>query len=147
MILFLIFLVAMAGFFAKVEIQIEGTEGWAKNLPTWKIESHWLLNILWGGRSMTGYHAWVFSFMAVVFHMPLFFAPSPTLAIEGRILGSFVLFWAAEDFLWFVFNPGFGIKRFNKENVPWHPRWVFGAPVEYWLFIPLGIALIYLSYI
>jgi len=51
----------MAFFFAKVEIQIEGAAGWASALPTWRIESHWLLDIFWGGRPMTGYHAWVFS--------------------------------------------------------------------------------------
>ncbi|MBD3308853.1 hypothetical protein GF339_20775, partial [candidate division KSB3 bacterium] len=40
-------------FFAKVEIHIEGEAGWAANLPTWRIERHWLLDLLWGGRPMT----------------------------------------------------------------------------------------------
>ena len=31
--------------FANVEIQIEGSAGWAINLPTWRIEKHWLLDI------------------------------------------------------------------------------------------------------
>jgi hypothetical protein len=35
----------MAFFFANVEIQIEGAAGWAANLPTWRIEHHWLLDI------------------------------------------------------------------------------------------------------
>ena len=30
-------------FFSKVEIHIEGDAGWAANLPTWRIEQHWLL--------------------------------------------------------------------------------------------------------
>ena len=69
----LVLWVAVLGFFfAMVEIQIEGPAGWAASLPTWRIESHWLLDIFWGGRPMTGYHAWVFSFMALVFHLPVF---------------------------------------------------------------------------
>jgi hypothetical protein len=49
--------VLLAYFFANVEIQIEGSAGWAANLPTWRIEHHWLLDLFWGGRPMTGYHA------------------------------------------------------------------------------------------
>lgn len=32
----------VAFFFAQVEIQIEGPAGWAANLPTWRVENHWL---------------------------------------------------------------------------------------------------------
>ena len=57
-------------FFAKLEIAIEGDAGWAENLPTWRIEGHWLLDIFWGGRVMTGYHAWAFpsSLYFFIFH-------------------------------------------------------------------------------
>ncbi len=54
-------------FFAKLEIAIEGDAGWAENLPTWRIEGHWLLDLFWGGRVMTGYHAWAFSLVAFFF--------------------------------------------------------------------------------
>lgn len=40
----------LALFFAKVEIMIESADGWAIALPTWRIESHPLLDIFWGGR-------------------------------------------------------------------------------------------------
>jgi hypothetical protein len=50
----------LALFFAQTEIQIEGAAGWAAALPTWRIEHHWLLDLFWGGRPMTGYHAWCF---------------------------------------------------------------------------------------
>ena len=73
-VLLLIFWVVLLGFFfAQVEIQIEGAAGWAANLPTWRIEQHWLLDIFWGGRPLTGYHAWVFSFIALFFHFPSIF--------------------------------------------------------------------------
>src|SRR5450830_1433060 len=65
------FVLLLAFFFAKVEIQIEGAEGWAVNLPTWRIEQHLLLTLFWGGRAMTGYHAWMFTFIALIFHLPL----------------------------------------------------------------------------
>ena len=146
MILFSISILALAALFAMVEIQIEGTQGWAKNLPTWRVEDHWLLHILWGGRAMTGYHAWIFGFMTLIFHLPLLFFGQWNLSLEGRTLGGFFLFWILEDFLWFVFNPGFGIKKFTKKNISWHPRWILGAPIEYWIFIPIASFLIYFSY-
>lgn len=70
---YMVWVLVMAFFFANAEIQIEGGAGWATSLPTWRIEHHWLLDIFWGGRAMTGYHAWVFTFMALVFYSPLAF--------------------------------------------------------------------------
>jgi len=63
----------LAYFFANVEIQVEGAHGWASALPTWRIERHWLLDIFWGGRAMTGYHAWIFPCVALFFHFPMVF--------------------------------------------------------------------------
>lgn len=133
---------ALSFWFAKVEIQIEGTDGWAKNLPTWRVENHWLLKIFFGGRAMTGYHAWVISFIFILFHIPVAFTDQWTLAFEGRVMGGFILFWLFEDFLWFVLNPGYGIKKFKKEFISWHPNWFLAFPVEYWVFCPIGISLV-----
>ena len=44
-LLLLVWVVLLALFFAMVEIQIEGTQGWASALPTWRIEKHWLLGM------------------------------------------------------------------------------------------------------
>ncbi|MFT4266684.1 MAG: hypothetical protein QM586_05590 [Xenophilus sp.] len=122
----------MAFFFANAEIQIEGGAGWATSLPTWRIEKHWLLDLFWGGRAMTGYHAWVFSFMALAFLLPL--------AFQGRwrgrdvvlALGGLAAFWVAEDLLWFLVNPAFGLARMDPVHAFWHPRWLFGLPLDYW---------------
>ena len=124
--------VSMAFFFANCEIQIEGPAGWAANLPTWRIESHWLLDIFWGGRAMTGYHAWVFSFMALVFFSPLFFNGRFSLVEALQALAGLMVFWMAEDFLWFVCNPAYGWAHFDRAHVAWHPHWWLGAPVDYW---------------
>ena len=133
-------------FFANVEIQIEGAGGWAANLPTWRVERHWLLDLFWGGRPMTGYHAWVFSFMALVFHLPAVLLQRWSLNLEVRILGSLALFWIIEDWLWFVLNPAYGMQRFDPQLVPWHKHWLGPMPTDYWLFGCVGLALVIGSY-
>lgn len=138
--------VVLAWMFANAEIQIEGDAGWAANLPTWRIEHHWLLDVFWGGRAMTGYHMWVFSFVAVFFHFPLFFMAQWSLQLEARVIACVMLFWVLEDFLWFVINPAFGWKRFTPADVPWHKHWGFGAPVDYWIFGATGTLLYWYSY-
>ena len=133
-------------FFAKVEIQIEGSAGWATSLPTWRIEQHILLTLFWGGRAMTGYHAWAFTFVALMFHLPLAMMGQWSWLLEGRVLASVMLFWVIEDLLWFVLNPDFGLRRFNPEHAPWHKNWIMGAPVEYWVAGAGGFALMAYSY-
>jgi hypothetical protein len=136
----------MAVFFAEVEIQIEGGAGWATSLPTWRIEQHWLLDIFWGGRAMTGYHAWVFPFVAMIFHLPFFFLQTWSWKLQARALACIMLFWIVEDFLWFMLNPAFGWVRFNPVDVFWHKHWWFGAPKDYWTFSVLAIGLFWFSF-
>ena len=140
------FVILLGFFFAKLEIAIEGDAGWAANLPTWRIENHWLLDLFWGGREMTGYHAWAFSLVALFFHFPLVFSGDYTWPAEQRALACIMLFWVCEDFLWFVLNPAFGLHRFTKTQVSWHRHWWLGAPVEYWIFTPLGLWWLFASY-
>lgn len=136
----------LAFFFAMVEIQVEGAQGWAAGLPTWRIESHWLLDIFWGGRPMTGYHAWVFSFMFLFFHLPAFWAWQWNLRLEARILGSVMVFWIVEDFLWFLFNPAYGWARFSPAEIPWHKSWTFHLPTDYVTFTVVGGAMLFFSF-
>ncbi|MCI0529141.1 MAG: hypothetical protein L0Y56_17025 [Nitrospira sp.] len=133
-------------FFAEVEIQIEGGAGWAANLPTWRVEEHWLLDIFWGSRPLTGYHAWVFSFMALIFHLPVFVYGHWTLKVEARIFGCLMAFWVIEDFLWFMLNPAFGLVKFHPGLVPWHKHWFFLVPLDYAIFSIVGLFLIWYSF-
>lgn len=133
-------------FFAMTEIQIEGSAGWAANLPTWRIEHHWLLDIFWGGRAMTGYHAWVFPFIALFFHFPFFFMQQWSLRLEARALASIMLFWVSEDFMWFVFNPAYGIAKFVPAHIAWHKHWVGFAPTDYWVSLTVAAVLFAYSY-
>jgi hypothetical protein len=145
-LLLLIASVMLLGFFfAEVEIQIEGAGGWAANLPTWRIEHHWLLDIFWGGRAMTGYHAWVFPFIAILFHFPLIFAGHWSWRAECRVLACLMLFWTTEDFLWFVCNPAYGLEKFNPAGVAWHKHWFGVFPTDYWFGLAGMAVLFFLS--
>ena len=123
---------------AKLEIEIEGKYGWATNLPTWRIKKHVLLDIFMGGRDLTGFHLWAFTFVAFAFHLPLLWAVHWTGPLECEILGSLLLFWVLEDFFWFMFNPHYGWRLYRKQQIAWHPKWFWILPVDHWGMIALG---------
>jgi len=141
----IIWVLLLAYFLANVEIQIEGAAGWAADLPTWRIAPNWLLDIFWGGRPMTGYHAWMFPSIALFFHFPLVFFGRWSWRLEARLLGCILMFWIAEDFFWFALNPAFGLARFSPANIPWHVHWLGPAPTDYWVFLSVAAALFWLS--
>jgi hypothetical protein len=136
-----LFVCVLAGFFANVEIQIEGANGWASALPvTFRVEDHWLLDVFWGGRPLTGYHAWVFAFVALVFHLPLVWEGRWSWWAELRALSLVAGFWIVEDALWFVWNPAYGWSALTPASVPWHVHWFLGLPVDYWTFGGASVA-------
>lgn len=139
------FVALLAIIFALTEIQIEGGAGWAANLPTWRVEQHWLLDLFWGGKPLTGYHLSIFSFMALAFHLPVVMARW-SWRLEARVMASLLLFWPLEDVLWFVLNPAFGWARFTPADAPWHKHWWLGAPVDYSVALALAALLFTLSY-
>lgn len=146
-LLFFTALAIAASLFALLEIQIEGSAGWATALPTWRVQTRWTRAIL-GSRALTGYHLYVHLFVFLLLHLPFALAPlPPTWSIELRILAFWVLFWVLEDYLWFVFNPEFGVGRFSPTHASWHaPSWWWIMPREYWIFTPVGVALYLLSW-
>jgi len=143
---YLAWVLVMAFFFANVEVQIEGGAGWAGALPTWRIEQHWLLDIFWGGRAMTGYHAWVFSFMALTFFAPLAFNGRARWRDAMLALAGLMVFWIVEDWLWFVINPAWGWQQFGPAYVPWHKRWLLGVPTDYWIGLGGAALILYLRH-
>lgn len=141
MIPLILFILAGAFCWAKMEIEIEGKDGWAAALPTWKITDHWILDVIYGGRPLTGYHVWAFGFVFFLFHFPFVWGDYVwSWREELRVIGAYYLFWVAEDFLWFVLNPHFGWKKFNRAEVWWHKRWFLKLPLDYWLLGGLGVA-------
>jgi len=142
---YLIYLVFLAAILALLEIQIEGGNGWAKNLPTWRIKDTWL-NKISGRVELTGYHTFLSLFILAFLHLPFVFFGNWDWLLELRILGSFLLITATEDFLWFVFNPHFSLARFFQRDVPWHKFWIGPFPMFYYTNLIIGSLLIYLSY-
>lgn len=146
-ILLHIFLLSMILAFAvaKFEIQVEGQDGWAKNLPTWKVKNR-LTEVFFGEQPLTGYHVWLVVVLLIALHSGFFAGIAWTLKLELQIIGCFLIAIVAEDFFWFVLNPGFGIKKFNGINAHWHKSWVSIVPGFYVKYFLIAAILIVLSF-
>jgi hypothetical protein len=144
---FFLFLIVASALFAQVEIQAEGAHGWAEQFPTWRIDNRWT-RLVWGPKPLTGYHCFMVLFILCIVHFP-FFAGSAhwTWPVELRVLAFMVLFWVVEDFLWFVMNPAFGIRRFKASEIWWHSKgWIWFMPTGYWIGLPAGLVLYLMSF-
>ena len=132
---------------ALLEIQVEGPDGWAADLPTWRVQNRWT-KIFYSGRPLTGYHLYLQLFVLLFVHLPFLLSLSAwTLRAECRVLSFMIFFWIVEDFTWFVINPAFGIRKFRKEHIWWHaPHWLFICPRDYVIFLPVGTVLYVLSF-
>jgi hypothetical protein len=138
---YLAFMVLLAVILALWEIQIEGKDGWAAKLPGWRIEKGWVLKFT-GGRPLTGYHLFMTAFMLGIIHLPLFFTPW-SWRLECLLIGFYTGMVLIEDFLWFVFNPHYGIKNFRKGKIWWHKTWWGPVPSLYY-FMLVGVILLIL---
>ncbi len=145
LIAFLVFMLLMAFILAKWEIQIEGKDGWAAKAPGWRIEKGWLMKLS-GGRPVTGYHFYMTIFMLMMVHLPVFFT-AWTWRLESLLLGFYVGMVLIEDFLWFLLNPHFGLKKFRKGQIWWHTTWWGPVPSLYWFLLPLSAVLIWLGWV
>lgn len=144
------FLVKVIYFFilalAILEIQIEGPNGWAAKLPTWRAkEGSWpdkFFKKVMNQKDLTGYHLALNLFLLLFLHWPFIWSWSWDIISEFEILAIFVLFTGAWDFLWFVLNPKFSLRKFNRENVWWHKKWWGPAPVDYYLGVVASLVLL-----
>ncbi|HWB54126.1 MAG TPA: hypothetical protein VG722_08035 [Tepidisphaeraceae bacterium] len=145
-LLFVLYVLVTAFAFARLEIQIEGPAGWAENLPTWRISNRWT-DLLYGCRPLTGYHFWVQIFLLLMVHLPFALGFCAwTWPLELRALAFLIFFYLTEDFLWFVINPAYGIRRFRPEHIWWHARtWWWVMPRDYWIFTLVGLAAYFMS--
>ncbi len=138
---YLVFMIFMAVILALWEIQIEGKDGWAAKLPTWRIEKGWITKIN-GGKPLTGYHLFLALFLIGFIHFPLLFTQW-NWRLELLIIGFGVGMGLLEDFLWFVFNPHYGIKNFRKGKIWWHKTWWGPMPSMYYFLLVAAVLLIY----
>lgn len=135
----------MAAVLAILEIQIEGEHGWAKNLPTWRPKNTWYTNVyklLMSGRELTGYHITLFTFVFLILHLPFVFGFPFNAISEARTISFFFLFIVLWDFLWFVLNPLYPLKKFKSEFIWWHKKWFLYTPVDYYGGIILSMLVI-----
>jgi len=146
-VFFISFTAGLAALFALVEIQTEGPHGWAAHLPTWRIDNRFTRLVL-SGKPLTGYHLYLLLFSLMMAHLPFAIDLSEfSWRAEARVISFLMIFWILEDFLWFVLNPHFGIRRFRREAIWWHaPAWWWIAPRDYWLWTPAAILLYLVSY-
>ena len=152
-----LFVFLFAVIFALIEIEIEGTEGWAKNLPTAKnVVGH-----------LTLYHVYMVALATLIVCGFMYFkhtrsscaavacgAPKPntntprkqqtafqkvwpTLRIVLQTVFHLIAYFLIQDFLWFVFNPGFTLARYNQASIPWHKHWWGGTPA--FNFVGVGV--------
>jgi hypothetical protein len=139
---FMVALILASSLLALFEIQVEGGDGWAAKLPTWRMDN-WLSRALMAGKPLTGYHTYLITFVFVLLHAPFWLGLCAwSTRGESRVI-SFILFlWFVEDFLWFAFNPKWGLRRFKRELIWWHaPTWWWFMPRDYWVYTFVGSAL------
>ena len=136
------FLFMIATLLALLEVQIEGENGWARALPTWRAEGA-VVKAITGGRPITGYHVYLWFLLLAFLHTPLLFVRF-TRELETRLLSWFLLLTVSWDFLWFIWNPSFGLSRFHPDSIWWYSRWALGFPVDYYVGLGLSL-LVYLA--
>lgn len=131
------FLILLALALALLEIEIEGAHGWAEKLPTWyrvRGAAATLFRVVGGAKPLTGYHLVMLVFTLLVIHLPFAAGIPWSLPAELSTLAAYILWTLLWDFLWFVFNPAYGARKFRKAHVWWFARqpWVAGViPADY----------------
>jgi len=140
-----LFLFGYAVLFAAVEIEIEGSHGWAERLPTWfrvTTTPARFYGLFMRGKPLTGYHAVMFVLPLWSFHTGFVGGVAWSWAAEATTLSAYLVWVVTWDLLWFLFNPRFGWARFRKGEVWWHDRtWIGRFPVDYWGALVMSLAI------
>lgn len=142
MINYFLFYTAIAIIFALFEIQIEGKSGWAEKLPTWRVYKSWFRYLPGANKPLTGYHFYLWIMIFLFIHTSYVFLPF-SFKNELIILSGYIYILRLEDFLWFIFNPHFGLKNFKKGKIPWHTDWLYFLPTQYYYSALLWGVLLY----
>lgn len=144
MALYFFLFTAIALVFALLEIQIEGKDGWAKKLPTWRFYQSWFQYLPGANKPLTGYHFYLWIFIFLFLHTPYLFVPF-SIKTELLLLSGYLYILRLEDFLWFVLNPHYGLKKFKKGSVPWHTDWWGPLPAQYYYSIVAWVLLLFFA--
>ena len=134
----LIFIWIIAAFICMAfwEAYVEGKHPWAKKALGWRkrITKRYVL---------TAYHFWVNLMFAFLISLPLVvYGWNSELA--GVLISAGVIGLIVEDFLWFIVNPFWNLKKFNSKAVYWY-HWIKIGKFEIpWGYV-IGIAIAVLS--
>ena len=109
-----IFVFFFSFIYSLIEIEIEGKDGWCKNLPTAK-------NVFF---NFTLYHILMMCIITLTFYK--IFNKKDIWILIFYI----TMFFYIEDYLWFIYNPFYTYKKYSKEFIPWHKHWFLGQPIE-----------------
>ena len=130
---------------AGIEIEIEGGYGWAERLPTWfrkRGSVGRVYGMAMGRRPLTGYHVYAFTIPLIVLHLPFAMGVDWTLQGELRTIATFFALGVVWDYLWFVLNPAYTVRRFERGRVWWFDvPWIWRFPLDYYVGIGLSVAL------
>jgi len=130
---------------AGIEIEIEGGVGWAERLPTWYFKRGRVGQVygwVMGHRPLTGYHVYAFTIPLLILHLPYVMGVHWTLANELRTIATYFVLAVVWDYLWFVLNPAYTVRRFRRGAVWWFEvPWIWRFPLDYYVSWALSIAL------
>jgi hypothetical protein len=130
---------------AGIEIEIEGGYGWAERLPTWYFKRGLfgrIYGLVMGSRPLTGYHVFAFTIPLLLVHLPFVFGVDWTVEDEFAAVAVYFLLAVFWDYLWFVLNPAYTVKRFERGKVWWFEvPWLWRFPRDYYSGIALSIVL------
>jgi len=65
--------------------------------------------------------------------------------VLGILISAFILGFTLEDFVYFIVNPYFGLKKFNSKIARWYP-WIKIGKIEFPLSYVFGIGIAVLSW-
>ena len=112
-----LFICIFALLYALLEIEIEGPNGWAKNLPTPKILFHF-----------TQYHV-IMNLIVILIFFRIYYNNKNDFTKTIFII---TLWFMLEDTYWFIYNSKYTLKKYNKKFVKWH-KWYMGLPLGTWI--------------
>jgi hypothetical protein len=128
-----------------IEIEIEGGHGWAERLPTWYLmrgRTGRVYRLAMGQRPLTGYHVFAFTIPLVIVHLPFAFGLDWSLSAELSQLAIYFALAVIWDYIWFVMNPAYTVRRFRRGNVWWFQvPWIWRFPLDYYMGMGLSVAL------
>jgi uncharacterized membrane protein len=141
-----IYLFVLCIVLALLEIQIEGQNGWASALPCWRPQpdSHLFRwnKIATDGKTLTGYHLMMLCLITVILHLPFVSGNPWSFAKELETISMFGILPVEWGFLWVLWNPAYGLKRFNKDYIWWHKTSIGLIPLGYLIGIFLSFLVV-----